>query len=188
MALRRSCNHSSVWDATSFTHQARASDRLRATPLSTRVSSTRRSGWRSRVMTGTARWVKSCEVDPTSTPQATLRPNRCSASRAMAMRSSRVSSRNRLARPASAAAWAAGSLSAGTSGAATRPTMTISSRSTVTVGASSNHWSGSRPVNQPARPSVVGASSTGPLPGRPPPAPAPPPAARLVLSVPGSRS
>ena len=58
-------------------------DRDRATPASTRVSSTSRSGWRSRVITGTARWVNSSLRSPHSTPQATLRSNRCSASRAM---------------------------------------------------------------------------------------------------------
>ncbi len=52
MAVRRSVSHSSVCWPTSLTHQASASERERATPASTRVSSTWRSGWRSRVITG----------------------------------------------------------------------------------------------------------------------------------------
>ena len=50
---RRSPSQSSAFSPTSLTHQASASERDRATPASTRVSSTCRSGCRSRVMTGT---------------------------------------------------------------------------------------------------------------------------------------
>src|SRR4051794_38206264 len=87
----------------------------------------------------------------------------------MAIRASRVSSRNRLIRPASASALPAGSLAA--SGGSIFPTTRISSRSVVMVGGSVNQPSGSRPVNQASSPSAAGTSSSArlPLPPCPPP-------------------
>ena len=71
----------------------------------------------------------------------------------MRIRSSRVSSRKRLIRPASAAALAAAlSVSdpaSATSGAASGTTMMISSRSTVICGVPETQPSGSRPASQP---------------------------------------
>ena len=81
------------WSPTSRTHQASAWLRLRATPASTRVSSTWRSGRRRRVITGTLRLVNSSSSSPQRAPHATLRAKRASASSAMRMRSARVSSR-----------------------------------------------------------------------------------------------
>ena len=72
-AERSSRIQSASWVPTSRTHQARASLRLRATPASIRVSRTRRSGSRSRVITGTLRVVNSRRSPPQSTPQETLR-------------------------------------------------------------------------------------------------------------------
>ena len=92
---------------TSRTHQARACERERATPASTRVSSTIRSACGKRVMTGTARRVNNVSVSPQRAPHATLRSNLCSASRAIWIRCSRVCSRNRAIRPCSASACAA---------------------------------------------------------------------------------
>jgi hemolysin III len=74
IAVRSSSSQLSALRPTRRTHQPRASDRLRATPLSTSVSSTCRSGWRSRVMTGTDRFANTCRVSPAWAPQATLRP------------------------------------------------------------------------------------------------------------------
>ncbi|CPA69410.1 Uncharacterised protein [Mycobacterium tuberculosis] len=59
---------------TSLTDHARASERERATPASTKVSSTCRSGCFNRVITGTAMCVNKIRSPPTSTPQDTLRP------------------------------------------------------------------------------------------------------------------
>ena len=59
MASRSSASHSSACWPTSRTAQASASERERATPASTSVSSTIRSGWRSRVITGTEATVNS---------------------------------------------------------------------------------------------------------------------------------
>ena len=87
------------------------------------------SGWRSRVMTGIDSVVNRCRSSPQSTPQATLRPNRCSASRAIPMRASRVSSRKPLIRPAIASARSASETSSATDGAGMRPMIVISSRS-----------------------------------------------------------
>ena len=74
MASRSSASHSSACWPTSLTAQASASERERATPASTSVSSTTRSGCRRRVITGTEATVKSCSVSPTRAPHATLRP------------------------------------------------------------------------------------------------------------------
>ena len=80
MASRSSASHGSVCSPTRATAHARASERERATPASTSVSRTRRSGWRSRVMTGTESVVKSSSTPSSSplpgirAPQATLRP------------------------------------------------------------------------------------------------------------------
>ena len=57
IASRSLPSHSSACSPTSRTDHASASDRDRATPASTRVSSTWRSGCRSRVITGTAMCV-----------------------------------------------------------------------------------------------------------------------------------
>ena len=151
IASRSRPSQSSAFSPTRRTHQASASARLRATPASTRVSSTSRSGCRSRVITGTARLVNTDRTGPHSAPHAILRPNRCSASRAMWIRSSRVSSRNREIRPFAAAVASAPSGSPSTpSGAARVPTTRISSRSVVTSAAPVNHASGRRPWIQPA--------------------------------------
>ena len=168
IASRSSPSHSSACSPTSRTHQASASERDRATPASTSVSSTLRSGCRSRVITGADSVVNSCRLPPQAAPQATFRPYRCSASRAIEIRSSRVSSRNRLIRPASAAVAAASSAPS-TPGGASVPTTRISSRSTVTSGAPVNHSSGSRPANQPAASSAGGRSACCQPPDRPKP-------------------
>ena len=73
IAPRRSASQDSACSPTSLTAQASASDRDRATPASTRVSSTWRSGWRSRVITGTEMWVNRASVSPSRAPQDTLR-------------------------------------------------------------------------------------------------------------------
>src|SRR6266496_3623255 len=73
MASRRLLSQDSACSPTSRTHQASASDRDRATPASTSVSSTLRSGCRSRVITGADSVVNSCRVPPASAPQATFR-------------------------------------------------------------------------------------------------------------------
>src|SRR3954454_1483934 len=102
-------------------------------------------------MTGTDRAVKVVRVSPQTAPHATFRPQWCSASRALRIRCSRVSSRTRAIRPRwPACAWSgdAAGASPPASGAASRPTTRISSRSTVTSGAPSNHSSGSRPLSQ----------------------------------------
>ena len=52
----------------------------------------RRSGWRSRVMVGTARWVNRARVPSHSTPQATFWSYWRSASRAMLATASATSS------------------------------------------------------------------------------------------------
>ncbi|SLJ83061.1 Uncharacterised protein [Mycobacteroides abscessus subsp. abscessus] len=74
MALRSSASHSSACLPASRTVQASASERDRATPASTSVSSTLRSGWRSRVITGTDNWVNMIRSPSTVTPQATRLP------------------------------------------------------------------------------------------------------------------
>src|SRR3954471_3729297 len=103
-ASRKSPSQLSAFLPTRRTHQASASLRDRATPASTNVSSTRRSPWRSRVITGTDIVVNSSRRSLHWAPHATFRPKRCSASRAIATRTSRVSSRKALIRPAAAAA------------------------------------------------------------------------------------
>ena len=92
----------------------------RATPAPTSVSSVWRSRMRSRVITGTASAVNVCSSSPQRAPHATLRPVRLSASSAMRMRCSRVSSRKRWMRARRAAAVAASSASSGYSGSARR--------------------------------------------------------------------
>ena len=98
IASRSSPSQSSSCWPTSRTHQASASDRDRATPASTRVSSTCRCGCRSRVITGAATWVNSSVAlaDPDPPGDLALEPllglvGRC------AIRLPRVSSRNALA-------------------------------------------------------------------------------------------
>jgi hypothetical protein len=83
------------------------------------------------------------------TPQETLRPNRCSASRAISIRCWRVSSRNRRLQPSAASARSASVASASASGAAKAPITEISSRSSVTSGASANQSLGTRAINHP---------------------------------------
>ena len=73
IAARSSPSHSSACCPTSRTAQASASERDRATPESTSVSSTIRSGWRNRVMTGTDATVNSSTCSPSRAPHATLR-------------------------------------------------------------------------------------------------------------------
>ena len=92
-------------------------------------------------MTGTESRVNTWLVVPQVTPQATLRPVRASSSRAISMRAPRVSSRNRVIRPASASGVSA------PSGAGMVPWTRISSRSTVTS-TEVNQSAGSRPVSQ----------------------------------------
>ena len=121
----------------SRTHQASASLRLRATPASTSVSSTRRSGWRSLVITGTDSVVNISRTSAQVTPHDTLRRNLCSASRAISMRRLLVSSRNRRIRPSAAAARSASDAPA-VSGAGSAPTIVISSRSAWMSGAAVN--------------------------------------------------
>ena len=101
--------------------------RDRATPASTRVSSTSRSGWRSRVMTGTARWVNSSVCSPTRRPRRPCArsgpppPGRSRSAR------SRVSARKRADPALGLGALAVAGLDPGSV-----PTTVISSRSTVT--------------------------------------------------------
>ena len=128
--------------------QQTASDLERATPASTRVSSTRRSDCLSLVMTGTDSVVNISVTLPQRTPQATFLPNLRSASRAISIRRARVSSRNRLMRPSAAAT------ASSASGSGSMPMIVISSRSTVTSAGPENHSSGRRPVNH-ARTSVL---------------------------------
>ena len=105
----RSCSIHSAWLApTSFTHQASASDRERAMPASMRVSSTWRSSISSRVITGTLATVKRRSRPSHRAPQDTFLPKRCSASVAMTMRRSRVSSRKPLIRADAATRRAVG--------------------------------------------------------------------------------
>ena len=74
MAARSSVSQSSACCPTSRTAQTSASDRERATPASTRVSSTSRSRCRSRVITGIETLVKISLLSPQDAPQATERP------------------------------------------------------------------------------------------------------------------
>ena len=113
-------SQASAFSPVSRTHQASASLRLRATPASTSVSSTRRSGWRSLVITGTESVVNISDTPAQVTPQDTLRRNRCSASRAISIRRPLVSSRNLRILPSAAAARSA-SDAPGCLGAGQRP-------------------------------------------------------------------
>ena len=72
IASRSWASQSSECWPTRRTAQASACERDRATPASTRVSRTCRSGWRSRVITGTASRVKIWTSSPTRTPQRDL--------------------------------------------------------------------------------------------------------------------
>src|SRR5438093_2990873 len=130
------------------THQARASLRLRATPPATSVSRIERSFMRRRVMTGTLRVVKILASSPHRAPQATLRPNWRSASRAIRILSSRVSSRKRsiLARRAAARPDLAVPPASSASGRV--PMTRISSPSAVTSGGPRNQPDGTRAANQ----------------------------------------
>src|ERR1035441_5353050 len=141
---------------TSRTHHARASLRLRATPASTSVSRTSRSGWRSLVMTGTENVVNITVRPPHVTPQETFRPNLCSASLAISIRCCRVSSRNLRLRPSAAAALSASVAPAATCGSVRTPSTVISSRSIVTSGGAVYQSPGSLPVNQPRSVSPAG--------------------------------
>ena len=169
-----------------------ASERLRATPLSTRVSSTSRSGWQSRVITGTERFG---EETWAVVPRSRL-PRRCSSRRGAVPRGRWPSVvAGLLTEPGDPSRLGRGPghlVVPGRGPRAREPSRRsrISSRSTVTEGADSNQPSGSRPASQPLRPSVGGFSSTAPRwrAGRPgrvgadPPAPKTP--ARRSPSVP----
>ena len=126
-------------------------DRDRATPAATRVSSTWRSGWRSRVITGTARWVNSARAR-----RRTSRPRRpCGRTGARPRGRSRSAARG----CPRGSAWIRPSAGRGPlgvrgvrrrpSGSARVPTTVISSRSTVTSTGPVNQSCGRRPVNQP---------------------------------------
>src|SRR5690606_14957638 len=79
IASLRSANHSSWLSPTRRTHQASASDRDRATPAAIRVSSTRRSRNRRRVITGTLRVVNIACSSPQRAPQEMVLSSVCSA-------------------------------------------------------------------------------------------------------------
>jgi len=129
--LRSAIQTPSCW-ATSRTHHARASLRLRATPASTRVSSTWRSAMRRRVITGALTVVNVASAPPHRAPHETRRSKVLCASSAMAMRCARLSSRNPSIRARSAVARWVSSISGGRL-TAPRSVMTrISSSSTVT--------------------------------------------------------
>ena len=133
------------------THHASAWLRDLATPASTSVSSTVRSGIRRRVIAGVATVVNRTRWSPHVAPQLTLRPNRRSASSATRMRWALVSSRKPWIRAASAAFFVSGPASAGRSGSSSVPTTRISSLSNCTLGAAVNQSFGSRPANHPTR-------------------------------------
>ena len=119
--------HSPSWRPTSRTHHASASLRLRAMPASINVSSTPRSPRRRRVMAGTLATVNSSSRSPHRAPQETFRSKRCSASRAMRTRCSRVSSRKLRMRADRATLRASALRSSPRSGNASTPTTRISS-------------------------------------------------------------
>jgi hypothetical protein len=82
-------------------------------------------------------------------PHDTLRPNLCSASLAMPIRRSLVSSRNRRILPSAAAARSASEAPSAISGSGSGPTTVISSRSMSISGGPVNQPPGTLPVNQP---------------------------------------
>src|SRR5271165_7239889 len=123
-AVRSRDSQESAFSPVSRTHHASASLRLRATPASTSVSRTRRSGWRSLVITGTESVVNISVTSAQVTPHDTLRRNLCSASRAISIRRLLVSSRNLRIRPSAAAARSA-SDAPPVSGAGSPPTIVI---------------------------------------------------------------
>jgi hypothetical protein len=100
-------------------------------------------------MTGTEKVVNMTFCPAQLTPQETLRANLCSASRAISMRSWRVSSRNRRLRPSAAAARSAAEAPSASGGSARSPMTVISSRSTLICGGAVNQSAGIRPPNQP---------------------------------------
>ncbi len=141
--LRRGCVRPRSWrragapssrpgaGPTCLTHQARASERLRATPASIKVSRTRRSSKRSRVMTGTEALVKISSTGPQVAPHDTARRQRCWAASAIFIRVARVSSRKASMRARGGDAHGVVALDV-RPGSARVPTTTISSRSTST--------------------------------------------------------
>lgn len=162
MASLSSSSHSPWCSSTRRTHHPRASDRLRATPAATRVSSSWRSGIRSRVMTGTLRWVKVASTAPHPVAQETLRPKRASASWAMAIRASRVCSRNPSIWAMSSPGRSPSASFVITASRSSVPTTTISSRSTRTRMVW-NQLSGMASLNHVAASAAVsiGGSATG---------------------------
>ena len=147
MASRRSRIQSASCSATRRTHQANASLRLRATPPSISVSSTRRSAMRSRVMTGTPAVVNSTFEPPQTAPHETVRRKAGCASSAMRMRAPRLSSRKPLMRACSATRRSSSPVPSGSCGDARVPTTWISSPSISMVGLPSNQLSGTLPAN-----------------------------------------
>ena len=111
------------------------------------VSSTRRSGWRSRVITGAATLVNSSVRSPHATAQETLRSKRCSASRAIAILRSRVSSRKAAIRPIVTSLTSMSEGSPDIVGVSIVIVTVISSRSTSIDGGVAVHSAGSRPAN-----------------------------------------
>ena len=130
------------------THHASASLRLRATPPATSVSRMFRSFMRRRVITGTLSVVQILKTSPQRAPQATLRRKWRSASRAIRMRSSRVSSRKRSMRAARAAVRPSLAVPPASSTSGRVPTTRISSPSAVTSGGATNQSFGTRVANQ----------------------------------------
>src|SRR5579864_3531257 len=129
------------------THQASASLRLRATPPATRVSRIERSDMRRRVITGMLMVVKIFVSPPHRAPQATLRRNSCSASRASRTLSARDSSRNRSIRAWRAADRLSGA-AAVTSTSGSVPTTRISSPSELISAGPANQPGGILAANQ----------------------------------------
>src|SRR5690349_9439235 len=167
MASRKPLIQSAWCIPTRRTHQARASLRLRATPPATSVSRIDRSFMRRRVITGMLSVVKIFISSPHLAPQATLRPNCRSASRAIRIRSSRDSSRNRRIRATRAAERASSEVPPASSTSGSTPTTRISSPSEVTSGEPTNQPFGIREANQRASSADIGITRLRP---GPPPA------------------
>src|ERR1700674_2062984 len=166
MASRRPLIQSAWCMPTNRTHQANASLRLLATPPATRVSRMARSGIRSRVITGTLRAVKTLVWSPHFAPQATLRRNWRSASRAMRTRSSLVSSRKRSMRAERAAARPSSEVPAASSTSGSGPITRISSPSLATSGGPANQPAGTLLTNQAEMSSAIDYKITCPGPGQ----------------------
>ena len=147
MASRSSRIQSASCSATRRTHQASASLRLRATPPSISVSSTRRSAMRSRVMTGTPAVVKRTFEPPQTAPHETVRRKAGWASSAMRMRAPRLSSRKPLMRACSATRPRPRPPPREAAAAPGCPTTWISSPSISMVGLPANQLSGTLPAN-----------------------------------------